>query len=334
MCPVFFSCRIPDVVCKGPEKGNQGFCSRSEHLLLWLKNMGAVAVQKEVELKVSGTHLNAAPPASTVDIATPIESSTLQAKTSCACGGGCPDCQSKLPLQAKAGNSLSSQISRSTTTIQRISCSGGSGAAPRQVPQKNRNPRDARANAIIRTAQDTTRPISERAIATVRLIICQYYRSDAGLVHDVRYRAGEPGLLTTSRGRRSSATGIISVGNYFVNNTTNRRINRRVLQVGHEIRHIHQYRSGLSGHGNKDEREFLAFTWEALADEFAGTGRMSRSTRVSLIDAALGYYNCLAAALKRRYRSQQQRLLSRRRSLISTGRVRRAGSLPTSCSRP
>ena len=63
--------------------------------------MLTAAVQKKSESRTIGAHRNIDPPISIVDKMTPIESPLIHRKTSCACGGGCPRCQSILTIQAK-----------------------------------------------------------------------------------------------------------------------------------------------------------------------------------------------------------------------------------------
>ncbi len=104
-----------------------------------------------------------------------------------------------------------------------------------------------------------------------------------------------------------------------------------MLQVGHELQHIDQERAGLVGETNRHLREFLAFHWEATAPEAAGTGRVSHSTRVSLIDAALGNYNCLDAATKAQHQSKQQQLLTLRATEQAASHLP-ATAAPTTCS--
>lgn len=87
--------------------------------------------------------------------------------------------------------------------------------------------------------------------------------------------------------------------------------------------HIDQYRSGLTGKDNHPEVEFLAFYHEALADEFIGTSRMAHSTRMDLIDVALGQFNCFSAQLQKNHLSKQKELLTRR-----TAENGKAGELP------
>jgi hypothetical protein len=171
---------------------------------------------------------------------------------------------------------------------------------------------DAKAQAIITAAQDTTKPIADRAVAAVKAIIDTYYPNDAAKVRSIVYQAGDPGLTTTSGGTGATSTGEIAVGRYFVENTSTGGLARRVLQVGHELQHIDQHRGGMGGAGKSHVREFLAFKWEALQPAAAGTGRLSHATRVSLIDAALGHYLCLDAATRTAYAQDRTALLTER----------------------
>jgi hypothetical protein len=189
---------------------------------------------------------------------------------------------------------------------------------------------DARAQAVIDTAQNASVPIADRAKAVVLQIISQYFPADAPKVKDIQYDESIPGLRTDSTIVGTNVPRTLFVGKYFVENTTKRTIARRVLQVKHELQHVDQLRAGM---GDKDEREFLAHHQGALAAEIAGTGRMQHATRVNLIDSALGYYNCLSAEKQARYQSQRDELLARR-----SVEVRASGTTqpapPSTCRRP
>jgi hypothetical protein len=212
------------------------------------------------------------------------------------------------------------------------------GASPATIQRQERRqpapaPVDAAAQQIITAAQDTaaTPAIDQRAIATVQAIIAQYFPAESNKVSRIVFRDGEPGLLTTSAGSGATATGIITVGRYFVEHTTQREFARRVLQVRHEIEHIDQIRSGMQGENRSDEREFFAFYHEALARELPGTGRMGHATRVQLIDAALGHYYCLSAELQQNNISKRDELTTRRSEEVRRSGRTDLGSAPTSC---
>ena len=203
------------------------------------------------------------------------------------------------------------------------------GAALRRQPSPTSI--DPTAQAIITAAQTTSTPIADRATAAVRAIIDTYYGSQASKVAAIVYSDSEPGLATTYTGTGAAITGTITVGRYFVENTTRAGFARRVLQVGHELQHIDQQRSGMGGPTKRHLREFLAFHWEATAPEAAGTGRVSHASRVALIDAALSNYNCLDAAEKTQHQTKQQALLTLRTTeQAASGQP--ATSPPTACS--
>jgi hypothetical protein len=210
-------------------------------------------------------------------------------------------------------------------------CAEGSVDIGRQA-QGQSNTRDSRANTIIAAAQSATVSLQDRAMQVVNDIICAYMPSQAAKVRKILYYAAETGLHTQSVGSGATAQGDICVGDYFVNNTTNAGISRRVLQVAHELEHIDQYRSGMTGGGRSDEREFLAFYDEALADEFIGTGRMADATRRGVIDAAIGYYYCLSTTLQTQYAGRLQSLLTKRQTVNGTA-GNAATSPPTACRR-
>lgn len=202
-----------------------------------------------------------------------------------------------------------------------------------ETPRPRPAPVDADAQRIIDLAQDSSRPIDERAVAVVQAIINQYYPSDASKISRITYRADEQGLHITYTGRGSSITGRLEVGRYFVENTTRRHFARRVLQVRHEIEHVEQQRSGMGGESRQDEREFAAFYHEALGVEPSGTGRVQHSTRVQLIDAALGYYYCLSADLQRDNTTRRDELVTRRAEAVRASGRSDLGAAPTTCRR-
>jgi hypothetical protein len=171
---------------------------------------------------------------------------------------------------------------------------------------------DARAQALIDLAQDTSRALPWRAHELLWRMLSTYFPGEVDKVAGTAFEDSEPGLSTTYRGPAATRVGIITIGRNFVAGTTARGIARRVAQLAHELQHIDQQRAGMAGANRSDEREFLAFVGEAGFVERPGTGTMPHAMRVSLIDAALGYYNCLSAELQRRYASEQRQLLSLR----------------------
>jgi Domain of unknown function (DUF4157) len=200
-------------------------------------------------------------------------------------------------------------------------------------PSPGPAPVDQNAQNIIDLAQDRSRPIHERAVAVVQAIITNYYPNEASKISRIVYRENERGLHITYEGRGASTTGILGVGRYFVENTTQRHFARRVAQVRHEIEHVEQQRAGMVGERRQDEREFFAFYHEALFQELPGTGRIQHSTRVQLIDGALGYYYCLSADLQTANSTRRDELIARRsREVQRSGRTD-LGRAPTGCSR-
>lgn len=203
--------------------------------------------------------------------------------------------------------------------------------------QRQRNPRpvpvDANAQRIIDLAHDASQPVDRRAVAVVQAIISQYFPNDASKITRIVYREGERGLHITYSGRGPGITGIVEVGRYFVENTTQAHFARRVSQVRHEIEHVEQQRAGMSGQSRQDEREFTAFYHEALFQEPAGAGRMQHSTRVSLIDAALGYFNCLSPGLQQANIARRDELATRRVEAVRRSGRSNLGSAPTDCRR-
>ena len=202
------------------------------------------------------------------------------------------------------------------------------GEAP--VPSRCANPIDATAKAIIAAAQDLSKPIDLRGRELVRAIVGSYFPAEAAKVSGVQFLESLPGLQTTSEGAGPGAQGLIRVGRYFVEHTDDQFFARRVLQVGHELRHIDQYRGGMVGPARKAEREFLAHCWAALTPELPGTGCMPHATRLAIIDAALGNLNCLSVPVRARYAQHERTLLAlRQREQAASGLP--ATPAPASC---
>ncbi len=219
----------------------------------------------------------------------------------------------------------------SSPSINMGTCPEGSTNVGKQA-QGQTNTIDAKAQAIITLAADITIAIGDRAMRIINDIICAYMPTDATKVRKITYNASTPGLRTQSVGSGTTAQGDICVGDYFVSHTDRAGISRRILQVAHELQHIEQYRTGFSGGTKSEEREFLAFTTEALADEFVGTGRMSNATRLALIDAAIGYYYCLSTTQQTQYSTQLANLTTRR-TTVNGASGNTPIPVPTSCRR-
>jgi uncharacterized protein DUF4157 len=207
------------------------------------------------------------------------------------------------------------------------------GSLQRQESRPRPAPVDADAQRIIDLAQDTMTPIKQRAVAVVQAIINQYFSADAPKISGINYRADEPGLRVNYVGSGAATTGVLDVGSEFVANTTQAHFARRVLQVRHEIEHIDQVRSGMAGENRSDEREFIAFYHEALAQELPGTSRMQHSTRVQLIDGALGYYYCLASELQSANAARRDELVARRVEEVRRSGRNDLGKAPSACRR-
>jgi hypothetical protein len=196
---------------------------------------------------------------------------------------------------------------------------------------------DATAEAIVSAASDEKTPAEERAVAAVQSIIREYHASSKALVADVKYddaKAGsgvhvEQKFDKTSKPENS--TGIINVGKTFLAGVTKANFARRVLQVGHEIEHITQWRGGLAGGQHQAEREFLAFYHEALATEKPGTGQMAHAMRVALIDASLRNFFCLDADTQTSHESKRKELVARRGSEVTASKRTDLGAAPTAC---
>jgi hypothetical protein len=179
--------------------------------------------------------------------------------------------------------------------------------------------KDATAQKIIDAAKDATKTpdAATRAKNAVWDILKAYYAGEASKVSDVVWVEDEPGLRTYQVGTGSNTTGKVEVGRYFLEHIDS--FARRVLQVGHELQHVDQYRTGkVGGPAKSDEREFLAFEWEARQQPKAGTGVLADSLRRDLIDCALGAYNCLNEESRKGYAEKKSGLETLRATVNGT----------------
>lgn len=203
---------------------------------------------------------------------------------------------------------------------------------------KDANPLDEKAKKIIAIAADTKKDAEQRAVAVVKAIIDEYYSADKPLVDSVVYNNKEAGTGVKASqkfakgSKPEESTGIIYVGDDFLKGVTETHFARRVLQVGHEIEHIHQWREGLAGGHKVNEREFLAFYHEATLPEKPGTGRMVPGTRLRLIHGALDNYVCMDADKQKEHATKQKDLLDKRTAIISGG-IKAEKEVPTSCAK-
>ena len=188
--------------------------------------------------------------------------------------------------------------------------------------------RDVHAEAIVTKAKDTDVPLGDRAVEAVKSIVREYY--DESMLSDVVYDENEGGLSTTPVGRGNAIKGKITVGKYFIEHID--AFARRVLQVGHELQHVQQERDGLRRHRNQDKREFLAHSWGALEPEKTGTGLLPDAQRREMIDAALGYFNCLGEDEKNGFAERKAELLRQREGVNGT-RGNASTQPPTQCRR-
>jgi hypothetical protein len=62
----------------------------------------------------------------------------------------------------------------------------------------------------------------------------------------------------------------------------------------------------------------IDFAWDGLEAAKDGTGHLPDATRRDLIDAALGYFNCLAADDQKAFATKQAELLKRREGVNGT----------------
>ena len=188
--------------------------------------------------------------------------------------------------------------------------------------------RDVHAEAIVTKAKDTDVPLGDRAVEAVKSIVREYY--DESMLSEVVYSENEGGLSTTPVVRGNAIKGKITVGKYFIEHID--AFARRVLQVGHELQHVQQQRDGMGGQRDQDKREFLAHSWGALEPAKTGTGHLPDAQRRDMIDAALGYFNCLGGDDQREYAAKKAELL-RQRDGVNGTRGNESTQPPTQCRR-
>ena len=206
------------------------------------------------------------------------------------------------------------------------------GVVRRQVPRPA--PVDADAQRIIDLAADTTTTTEAEGAGRSS----RRSSTSTSPATPPRSRASPstdrcPGCTTTYHGTGAATTGTIEVGEDFVTGTTQRHFARRVIQVGHEIEHVDQVRSGMAGEARSDEREFIAHYHGAIRTELPGTGKVQHSTRVQMIDGALGYYYCLSADLRKNNASKRDELITRRATEVRRSGHNNLGAAPTTCTR-
>ena len=86
----------------------------------------------------------------------------------------------------------------------------------------------------------------------------------------------------------------------------------------------------MGGPAKQNEREFLAFAWEALQDPKAGAGRLSLRDAARHGRLALGHYYCLEADQQKSYEEKKKQLLTKRDEVNGKG-GNPATDPPTNC---
>jgi hypothetical protein len=207
-------------------------------------------------------------------------------------------------------------------------------AALARQPAPRPAPVDERAQRIINLAADTSRSIEERGRAVIQAIIDTYFPEHRDKIGRIVFDEPLLGLDITDSGRGAATTGNILFGSRFVESTTQQHFARRVQQVRHEIEHVEQYRAGMTGANRSDEREFIAHYHGTTFQELPGTGRIQHSTRVNMIDGALGYYYCLSPVLREANATRRDELVARRATSVRRSGRDDLGDAPTTCTRP
>jgi hypothetical protein len=216
---------------------------------------------------------------------------------------------SLLRLQRSAGNaSVTRMLSRTPLTR----------AVPEPAYDKaaegGKNELDERAKKIVAIIADTTKSAEVRGVEAVKAIVKEYYSAESSKVKDVVWDATVDEGLETETADGEQAKGKIKVGPDFVSRFNQANPSRWIIAVGHEILHINQHRAGgMGGPAHKHEREFMANRWTAMTPEAAGTGRLNASTRVGAIDVAIGHYNKMPEADRKKYKKEFDDLIALRK---------------------
>lgn len=197
---------------------------------------------------------------------------------------------------------------------------------------KGNSPEEIRANRVIRAKLAVWKIIWTYYPSLGSLVLLVDHESELSCKERRREDADKPlrGLVTSYTTDRPGprALGMICVGENFREGIDDNHFARRVLQVGHELLHIWQYRAAMADHA---EREFLAHTWTALMPEWPGTGCVPPELRLRIVDCALRYWNCLSAQKQSQYSGIQGMLLFLRQMFQSL--MGKTTPMPVGCNR-
>lgn len=224
-------------------------------------------------------------------------------------------------------------------------------AGPRTpVVQRQEEPRrrpvqkelDADAEKVVSVVMPNPRDKRDpqaKAVELVYRILNQYFPGYASKVSGVGFdnAKAKDGLETHQQvAKDKTFYGFIWVGDAFVRDLIENKhlLASKVAKVAHELEHIDQWRSGMAGEGNKNEREFLAHYHEAVFVARPGSGTIPHSSRARHLDAALGLFNCFGAELQKKYLSIQQELLAKRPHEVKFGHKEQYPDPPAKCMQP
>ena len=193
--------------------------------------------------------------------------------------------------------------------------------------------------AVVMPSSSDKRDPQVKAVELVYRIMNKYFPGYADKVSGVGFdnkQAGDGLLVQQVITPDKKIYGFIWVGGKFVDQLIKDKFTfaAHVAKVGHELEHIDQWRSGLTGYDKKDEREFLAHYHESVFKEPAGAGAIYHSTRARHMDVALGLYNCLDAQLQKKYDNIKQELLKLRPQEVKYGHKEQYPNPPTKCMQP
>jgi hypothetical protein len=207
------------------------------------------------------------------------------------------------------------QVTTETAVIQRQ-------PSPETRRPKQR-PLDTAAQGIVAAASDGKVDKEKRAEKLVNDVLSTYFPGSASKITHVKYddkkadkeRLSSEPSPTTGKGPRQ---GVIYVGHKLLEEAIADPggFAGVVASISHELEHVEQWRDPAIGFNpaTKNQREFLAHGHEALFVEPEGTSKIHHSARAAHIDAALGAYYCLDAAIQQKADSLalKQKLLERR----------------------
>lgn len=178
---------------------------------------------------------------------------------------------------------------------------------PEAKPEQKKDALDENAKKIVKEAQDKSKPLEQRGVEAVKKIIDTYWKDASNKPNKIVFDKDLESGLGTKNGKEKT----LKVSKEFVESVQDKHFARKVIQVGHELKHFEQYAKGMSGENKKHEREYEANGWSARAQEKPGTGVMSEDMRKRYAQEALGHYKQMNSEQKERYKEDANGLTRR-----------------------